>query len=487
MTKPKPKSKPPGPLAAGMQISALTIAKALVKPTQMVERRVLCAPVLPERVLPPADQLASDHVTYDSASSAWGLAYSRDCDLGFRGYQYLAELAQRSEYRSPAETIASEMTRKWIEFKAIGKGDKSKKISEIAAEFKRLGIQQAFRKIAELDSFFGRAQLHIRIKGQSTDARLVTPLVVSPETIAKGSLEGLTVVEPMWTTPNFYNAMDPLAPDFYKPKSWYIMGRLIHASRLLTFVAREVPDMLKPSYNFSGVSMTQLMEPYVNQWLRTRNSVSDMLHSFSISGIKTDLNATMSGSEEETLVGRAELFNALRDSRGLMLLNKDTEDFFQFNVPLSGLDSLQAQAQEHMAAPSHIPLVKLLGVTPTGLNASSAGEIAVFYDFVLALQRHFFSPNLQIVLELVQLSLYGQIDKDIGFEYVPLTELTGEALSAIRKEATDGGCALIDRGVISPLEERERLASDPNSGYNNLVVEDVPPPPEAENDDPKGN
>jgi phage-related protein (TIGR01555 family) len=469
------------------------IAKMKLAPPQQVARH-LVAPELPDGVIPNAAVRAS--IAMDSAAGGetflamddavnWMQSYAPSCELWFKGYPYLAQLTQRSEYRSPAETMASEMTRRWIKLNSAGKGDKSEKISKINAEMKRLTVREHFRKMAELDHEFGRGQLFARIKGQNEG----TPLRLDAANAPKGSLLGFTPIEPMWTTPYFYNSTNPLEPDFYKPKSWFVFGKRVHASRMLTFIARPVPDMLKPSYNFGGVSMSQLMEPYVNQWLRTRNSVSDMLHSFSISGVKTDMQATMGGDDGDELIKRAELFNATRDNRGLMLLDKDSEEFFQFNVPLSGLDALQAQAQEHMAAPTHIPLVKLLGVTPTGLNNSSDGEITVFYDYVRAQQELLFRPHLTIVLDLIQLSLFGEIDPDIDFEFVPLAEPSAPDLGKLRKDDADAGVAFINAGVISPEEERERLANDPSSGYSNIEPSDVPErPDQGELDgDPQGN
>ena len=74
----------------------------------------------------------------------------------------------------------------------------------------------------------------------------------------------------MWTTPVTWNSIDPTRDDFYKPTMWYVLGRQTHATRLMTFIPHDVPDLLKPSYNFGGISDTQLVEPYVNRWLRTR-------------------------------------------------------------------------------------------------------------------------------------------------------------------------------------------------------------------------
>jgi hypothetical protein len=337
-------------------------------------------------------------------------------------------------------------------------------------------VRDLFRVAAEQDGFFGRAQIYIDIKGVTDETRKL-PLVIAPETIKKGSLNGFKTIEALWTTPYAYNSDNPLAPDFFKPTSWFVLGKQTHASRLMTFIAREVPDMLKPAYNFGGMSMTQLMEPYVNAWLRTRESVSDLLHSFSISGIKTNMASTLAGGTDDDLPGRAKLFNQIRDSRGLMLLDKESEEFFQFNTPLSGLDKLQAQSQEHMAAPSHTPLVKLLGITPTGLNASSEGEINVYYDYISAQQENLFTDHLNKVLAIIQLDRFGEIDPAIGFEFEPLMQLDGEGLSRVRKSDADAAVAYITAGVLSPEEERIRLAADPNSGYTSLEAEKLPAPP----------
>ena len=454
--------------------------------------RHLVAPELPSGVVPEAtirmtiaqDAGGEQYVAMDD-SIGWLQSFAPSCELWFKGYQYLAQLTQRSEFRSPAETMSSEMTRRWIKLNSSGKGDKSERIAKINAEMTRLEVRDHFKKMAELDHEFGRGQLFVRIKGQAEG----TPLRLDPANVKQDSLLGFTPIEPMWTTPYYYNATNPLEPDFYKPKSWFVFGKRVHSSRLLTFIARPVPDMLKPSYNFGGISMSQLMEPYVDQWLRTRNSVSDMLHSFSISGVKTDMQATMGGGDGDELIKRAELFNTTRDNRGLMLLDKDTEEFFQFNVPLSGLDALQAQAQEHMAAPTHIPLVKLLGVTPTGLNNSSDGEIQVFYDYVKSQQELLFRAPLTIVIGLIQLSLFGDIDPDITAEFVSLNEPTATDLGKMRKDDADAGVAYINAGVISPEEERERLAADPNSGYSNIEPSDVPERPDQGELDgnPEGN
>jgi hypothetical protein len=169
--------------------------------------------------------------------------------------------------------------------------------------------------------------------------------------------------------------------------------------------------------------MSQMAKPYVDNWLRVRQSVSDLISTFSTSGIKTDLNQLLAIGGDQ-LFKRLVLFNSNRDNQGLMVLDKDSEEFFNLSTPLGTLDTLQAQAQEHMASVSRIPLVKLLGISPAGLNASSEGEIETFDDTINAGQEALVRPNLTRLLHFVQLSLFGAVDPGITFTFVPLSDLT---------------------------------------------------------------
>lgn len=429
--------------------------------------------VAPAGVVPPV--MAMDATAYAYAGETYGAA-------GFPGYPYLVNLSTRSEFRAFAAALSTELTREWIELTSASEdGEASTKLPEIEAELKRLNVRGVFQKAAEHDCYFGRAQLFVELKGHERNM----PLVLSNKTVAKGSLVRVVPIEPMWTTPSMYNSLDPAAPDFYRPTKWYMLGQEVHASRMLTIVTRELPDMLKPAFNFGGMSLSQLAEPYVDNWLRTRQSVSDLINNFSITALATSMDQVLSGADDGTdLFARAALFTTGRSNKGLMLLDKEREELVQINTPLGGLHELQAQSQEQMCSVSRMPAIVLTGISPSGLNASSEGEIRTFYDWITAQQEAHYRAPLEVILKLVQLSLYGEIDEDIGFKFVPLYQMTPAEEAEIRSKNATSATAYINAGVIDPSEERERLARDPASGYQGLdtSVEIVPPTQPGEDD-----
>lgn len=406
--------------------------------------------------------------------------------LAFAGYPRLAELSQRPEYRKMSEVIAEEMTRKWIRIKSRGDDDagvKQQKVQQIEEKLRALKVREAFRAVAEYDGLLGGGHLWLEIdNGTESGDELqknigngrdgASRAKVSPQV----PLTGVKPIEPMWCYPLHYNASNPLSPHWYKPQTWGVMGTLVHRSRLLTIVSREVPDILKPAYGFRGLSLSQMAMPYVDNYVTTRQSVSDLVSNFSTVGIKTNVfAATMAGGQQ--LVERADLYNETRNNHGLMLIDKEGEEFFIAAVPLGGLDSLQAQSQEHMAAVAGEPLVKFLGIQPAGLNASSDGEIRVFYDGIHARQERVFRDPLQTVIDLIQLSIDGVVDPEIEFDFVPLYQLTDLELGQLQASRADTHAKYIADGVVGADEVRKELAADTDSPYSSLDLSGPPPAP----------
>jgi hypothetical protein len=340
--------------------------------------------------------------------------------LVFLGFTYLSELAQRPEFRVMAETIADDATRKWIDFDVVGDEQKQReerdkdpqgydermadpdqrnkrvsdagkldKVKALKDDQLRLMVKDRFYEMSRGDGFFGRMHLFCDIRTTDSDdinnEELKSPIGDSRDEttrtkVPKGSFKGLRSIEPVWTYPLMYNAINPLREDWYNPQVWFVMGQEIHGTRLQTFIGHPVPDMLKPAYSFSGLSLTQMAKPYVDIWLQTRQSVAALIHSFSVMVLMTDMSTQMQPGNLGALLGRVAMFNMLRDNQGTFVVNKNTEDFKNVSASLSGLHELQAQAQEHMAAVHRIPLVKFTGIQPSGLNACLTADTLILTD-----------------------------------------------------------------------------------------------------------
>lgn len=453
---------------------------------EFAERFKPAAP--PPGVLPKGKRLALDSFAPEFNGWMAGAQYNWAFVEGysFLGYPYLSQLSNIPEYRLLGATVAEEATRKWIDVKSkSGSKSKATKIDELNKELERLGVREAFKLISEHDSWFGRAHLYLdtgdtdepkELRKPLGDGGKLTAAKLHPTGFKKGRrgrLRALKTVEPVWCYPARYDAADPLKDNWYRPDTWFVNGKEVHCSRLLTFVGRPVADLLKPSFSFGGLSLSQMAKPYIDNWLQTRQSVNDLIQAFSTMVLMTDLSGLLQTGGAE-LDKRIQLFNQYRNNRGVMALSKTDEDFKNVSAPLGGLDKLQAQAQEHICSVGQIPLVKYTGISPSGLNASSEGEIRVFYDREHAYQESFMDPHLGTVFKLAQVNIWGEVDEDIVYDWKPLYELTELQLAELHERNAKADQVLIDAGSISQEESRKRLSEDKSQPYGDLEPGDVP-------------
>ncbi len=455
---------------------------------------MLAAPALMPSIVPsgekPAVAMDSCQSIYDYASIGIPNFYGT-----FPGYPVLAAMSQSSDYRAVAETTATEMTREWGRFKIddpdadhgsdltdteieafkLKKADEAEarqaKINQINDAFDKYGIRQLVRRAIEVELGMGRSQIYIKLD-HPDDSR---PFVTDKIGVKKGALKGFRLIEPMWSTPSVYNAYDPTEADFYVPTQWYVLGKPVHADRLMTLIMRPVPDILKPAYNFGGISMFQLMKPYVERYQRTADSVAQIVQAFSLTILSTDMSGILANGESDAnLWLRAGIFNRFRENSGMMLLDKESEVISQINTPLTSLPELLTKSQEQMAAPSHLPLVKLTGATPAGLNASSDGEIRVMYDYLMAQNEAHVRPMIKTFSDLIQLNLFGEIDPAIAWEFNPLYQLNDLELSQVQEAKGRNAAQLVTAAIVSPQEARQALSKDEQSPFNGIDVDDVP-------------
>ncbi|PYD47141.1 phage portal protein [Novacetimonas pomaceti] len=355
--------------------------------------------------------------------------------IGFLGYPVLAQMMQRAEFRKPVEVIAREATREWVRITTPGTDAPdpalSARATQLRAEMRRLRVREVVRRQIVHALGFGLGHVWPDLGQPLSSAGQDAPLVIGPNGIARGAIRRFLNVEPLWTTPDSYNADMPLRPDYFRPRAWWVQGTLVDASRMFSMVPFEVSDIFKPAFNFGGPSLTQMLRTYVHNFLRTRQSVSDLVSNFATKVLKTDMAGAMGDGDEagatqvdtDSLTGRVAAMNAYQSNHGTFVIDRTHEDFAIVATPLSGLSDLQAQSQEFMASIPGIPLVKLFGIQPAGLNASSDGEIRVFYDEIAAFQEAHVAPVLDRIFRMVQIHLWGAEDPRLDFAFVPLWQM----------------------------------------------------------------
>lgn len=294
--------------------------------------------------------------------------------------------------------------------------------------------------------------------------------------VKPGSYKGMTQVDPNWIAPILDDnaTANPASMNFYEPTWWLVSGQLYHRSHLELIRYVEPPDVLKPTYQYGGIPLTQLIIERVYAAERTANEAPMLVQTKRLNTLKVDLNqivADPTGAQD-----RVEQLSSYRDNYGVMLLGLEDE-IAQLDTSLAELDDVIMSQYQLVAAEAGVPATKLLGTSPKGFNASGDYEEKSYHEMLESLQMQLTPIVDHHHLLLIKSEFAGKFGGlDDPFEVItvwnPVGSLTAVQQAEIQRAKADTDKALIEAGAITGFEVRTRLIQDPNSGYNGLEVID---------------
>ncbi len=363
-------------------------------------------------------------------------------------YAECAYLANDSIINNALSKIANEILRKGGEIKCEDfEGDKNELIKQLETRLNSLNFWQVIHKAITTALTYGSAFVFV----DTNTENLEKPLYFTPQLAQANKIQHLKVIEPYLVGAIEVNASNPLNADFMKPSKWFISGGgVVDRTRLLHITIYDCPDMLKPLYNYGGISLCQFMKDYVMQADISRQALSDIFLRFRTIIIQSDL-PKINASEA---VERVAVINKQRNNAGTLLLTND-EKYYETITTLTGLDKLVAQMQENIAVSARMPAVKLLGLTPSGFNATGDFDLKSYYDEIMSLQNSIIKPIVEKFLRYFACEL--GFDVLPTFEFTPLS--TENALNEAQINSTEANTinALIQAGVITQEQGFEYL------------------------------
>lgn len=407
----------------------------------------------------------------------------------FLGYMALAQLSQDGIVRAGIDLRADEMTRRWIDISYAGEGGGDEVIASIEDSLKKLRVDKVFREASQMCGYYGGCLVYIDV-GDIADEELRNPLGFDSDTFSIGSIKGLKIIEPFYIAPARYQAFNPIDKDYFIPQAWLINGKEIHASRFLYFAENKMPTLLLPSYNFFGLPLAQTAIEAIIAFEEASKASARMITKYASTVFKTDMNDVLSGGSDNEIQKRIAYFAQHRDNDGVMTIDKDAEDIVLSSHSLGGVTDIVRQLMEIVSAHFGEPAVKMWGISPGGFNATGESDMRSHYDHINAVQERIFREPLQYLMDLIQLNTFGQIDNNVEFTFVPLSDEDEKLQADTQAIKVKAMCDLFDRGIISGEEARHVLATDEESGFDDIDEEaEVTPPddmalPLEESDEP---
>lgn len=370
------------------------------------------------------------------------------------GHHVLSDLQLMNAYRNTwlAKKIvnipALDALRKWREWQA----DQGQ-ITLIEGEEKRLGLQQKVLQAKTLARLWGGAVIYI---GDGGDASQPWDY----EQTKKGGLKYLTVMSRREMIAGELE-LDPTLETYGWPKTYQVANSVqfldIHPSRIVVQIGDAHPDPWNTSTNVGwGDSVLQSVWTSITNADSTAANIASLVFEANVDVFKIqDLMEHLSSAVYRgKLIDRFTLA-AIGKSVSKALIVDSDEEYERKQIAFTGLPDVLQQFLILVSGAADIPLTRLLGQSPSGLNSTGEHDMKNYYDRVASMQTLEIGPALHKLDEALIRSALGTRPAEIFYKWAPLEQMSEKELAEIGKMNAETANILAGTGLFMQEELRE--------------------------------
>jgi phage-related protein (TIGR01555 family) len=279
-----------------------------------------------------------------------------------------------------------------------------------------------------------------------------------------------------------YN-QDPRHPQFGKPEVYALQSLTggigyVHASRLVVCRGAHTDDYTRRLLNSWDFSVLQNVYDAIQHFHEIFQASRIMMTDASQGVFKMKgLMSMIAGGQRQLLETRAQMLDMGRSvARSVFLDADENESFDKVATQFAGVGDQLTQAAKRLSAATGIPVLILMGETPSGLNASGDSNVRIWYDSIKAAQVKTVVPHLVRIFGLIGRSL-GYRDQVFKAEPKPLWQETPQEQAARRLVVAQTDQIYIQNEVISPeVVQQNRFHPDGWSAETKINPETPYPP-----------
>lgn len=369
-------------------------------------------------------QFLGDRLT--NVMSGMGTAVDK---AAYAGYNFLAQSPQQveSSYRSSwlmrkiVDLPPLDMTRAWRSWQTDAAN-----IEKLEAEERRLQLKAKVKRALVLARLWGGSVIIMGIKGDADPAQELNPAKAN-----NGGLQFLHVFARHQVTIG-QMITDPVSPYFGQPEYYEfkpVVGReiRIHPSRAIPFIGQPVPEgsFLMGADWLWGDPLYQAIASAIQNADLAQNGFASLIDEAKIDIVKMpQLMETWAADEYESkLMDRLAAAKMGKSTWRTLLLDGD-EEWDQRETTWTGIPDIIIAYLQLVAGAADIPVTRLLGQSPKGLQSTGEGEEKDYHAMIEARQDELLCPALDKIDQCLIPSALGSTPSDVWWKFESLERLT---------------------------------------------------------------
>lgn len=349
------------------------------------------------------------------------------------------------------DCIAEDMTREGVALKCDASPDDIDDFEE--AQIDALAVWPELCDTAKWARLYGGSCGFVMIDGQKPE----TPLDV--ETVGKDQFRGVFPLDRWSLFPSLNDLVSEQGPDLGNPKYYEVRPDYgtglpymkIHYSRMIRLEGVRLPYWQRITENGWGQSVIERLFDRLVAFDSATQGAAQLvykahLRTYAVEGLRKIIAA--GGAALDGLLKQMDMVRKYQSSEGLTLM--DASDRFEVHpYSFEGLDDVLLQFGQQLSGASQIPLVRLFGQSPAGMNSTGESDLRTYYDGVKRQQRALYGRGVKTVYHCGWRSQHGEDPPDgWRLQWKPLWQMDDVQRADVAGKTTEAILAPYTAGLV---------------------------------------
>jgi hypothetical protein len=184
--------------------------------------------------------------------------------------------------------------------------------------------------------------------------------------------------------------------------------------------------------------------------------------------------STLDPEAVKQIYSTMEMQNWLLSNSGMQLMGAE-DDFVTHQYTFSGIADVYDKFMLDVSGAAEIPVTKLFGRSPAGMNATGESDLQNYYDMIEEKQESVMRPILDKVMPVHAMSSWGFIPDDMDYKFNPVQRTTQEKLANIVQQRTAAVLDAYNAGLIgrqTALKELQQM-KDETGMWSNITDDEI--------------
>lgn len=373
------------------------------------------------------------------------------------------------------DCVAEDMTRAGLDIStAVG----PERIGELQGGLEKRQIWQSLNDLIKWGRLYGGAiGVHL-VDGQD----MSTPLDVTR--VAKSQYRGIVVLDRWSVNPSIMETIQEFGPRMGEPLYYNILssapvlaGKKIHYTRVIRYDGVKLPYWQALAEQGWGMSIVERIYDRLVAFDSTTQGTAQLVYRAHLRTMKVeklrDILA-MGGPAEAGLIKMMEAVRKYQSSEGITLID-GRDEYATHSYTFAGLSDVLTQFAQQLSGALQIPLVRLFGQSPAGMNSTGESDVRTYYDLILQQQEARLRAGMMDILQMVWRSDCPGEPKDLNFKFNALWQMNEEERATVAGTVTDSVDKAYGAGIVGRATALRELrqSSDVTGVWSSITDDEI--------------